>query len=125
MIFAVILGSLVLFCFIAAAPFVIAENLPKRLVRLLTAGPTMFGAFVSGALIGVFAGFIPACIVYAASNRGWAAVLALAACSAACGIAWCRFEQRALSQRRRPAHSSAHLRKLDQIPARISDPPAI
>ena len=90
----------------------------------------MIGAFVSGALIGVFAGFIPACIAYAASNRGWAAGLALAACSAACGIAWCRFERRALSLRRRPAGSlsacsNSHLRKLDQIPARISDPPAI
>jgi MFS family permease len=127
MLFAGLLGSLVLFCFIVAAPFVIGETLPKRVTRRLTAGPTTIGAFMSGALIGVFAGFIPACIVYAASNRGWAAGLALAACSVACGIAWCRFEQRTSSPRRRPAgsHSSAHLRKLDQIPARISDPPAI
>jgi hypothetical protein len=87
----------------------------------------MIGAFVSGALIGMFADFIPACIAYAASNRSWAAGLALAACSAACGIAWCRFERSAPSLRRQPARarSGAHLRKLDQIPARISDPPAI
>jgi MFS family permease len=131
MVIAGILGSLVLLGFIATAPFVIAENVPKRFVRRLTAGPTTVGAFVSGALIGVFAGFIPACIAYAASNRGWAAGLALAACSAACGIAWCRFERRALSLRRRPASArfsacpNSHLRKLDQIPARFSDPPAI
>jgi len=129
MVIAGILGSLVLLCFIATAPFVIAETVPKRFVRRLTAGPTMNGAFVSGALIGVFAGFIPACIAYAASSRGWAAGLALAACSAGCGIAWCRFERRAPSLRRRPASArlgaDSHLRKLDQIPARINDPPAI
>jgi hypothetical protein len=131
MIVAGILGSLVLFCFVTAAPFVIAEHVPKRFVQRLTAGPTMTGAFVSGALIGVFVGFIPACIAYAATHRGWAAGLALAACSAACGIAWCRFERRALSPRRQPASSHSrvqlgvHLRKLDQIPARISEPPAI
>ena len=112
MLIAGLLGSLVLLCFVAAAPFVIGENLPKRFTRRLTAGPTVTGAFVSGALIGVFAGFIPACIAYAASNRGWAAGLALAACSVTCGIAWCRFERRALSPRRQPAsaRSSAHLK---------------
>ncbi|HEY5963851.1 MAG TPA: hypothetical protein VIU42_07520 [Xanthobacteraceae bacterium] len=124
MLIAGILGSLVLLCFIATAPFVIAENVPKRFVRRLTAGPTTVGAFVSGALIGVFAGFIPACIAYAASSRGWAPGLVLAACSAVCGFAWCRFERRAQPASARLGADS-HLRKLDQIPARISDPPAI
>jgi hypothetical protein len=127
MIFAGVVGSLVLFCFVAAVPFVIGESMPKRLVRRLTTGPTVIGALVSGALIGVFAGFIPACIVYAASGRGWAAGIALATCSLACGIAWCRFERRVASPRQKPARPPAtpYLRKLDQTPARISEPPAI
>ena len=126
MIIAWILGSLVLFCFVVSVPFVFGENLPKWLVQRLSTGPAVIGAFVSGALIGVFLGFIPACLVYAGSGRGWVAGAALAACSVACGVAWCRFERRVASPRQKPARAlSTYLRKLDQTPARISDPPAI
>src|SRR5262245_54061872 len=123
MLIAGIVGSLVLLCFIVAIPWAIAEQINKRYAPRANGRPTLLGAFISGALMGVFAGFFPACIAYAATHRGWIAGLALAVCALAGGCLWCRFERRALG-RQRPA-PKPYFRKLDQMPARISEPPAI
>lgn len=123
MLIAGIIGSLVLLAFIIGTPWALAEQIGKRYTPRASLGSSMLGAFVSGALMGVFAGFIPACIAYAVTHRGSAAGLALAACALAGGFLWCRFERR---MRGRPQPMpKPYFRKLDQMPARISEPPAI
>jgi hypothetical protein len=48
------------------------------------------GSFAFGALFGVYAGLIPALIVYAVIRRGWAAELVDGSMALACGIGWAR-----------------------------------
>jgi hypothetical protein len=51
-------------------------------------------AFWSGALMGVFAGIIPAAAAYAATRDQWIAGAVLALCMLGCGAAWWRFVER-------------------------------
>jgi hypothetical protein len=48
-------------------------------------------SFASGAMMGVFVGFMPAVLLYVATNSKWIAGVAWAACVLACGAAWLRF----------------------------------
>jgi len=123
MLVAGIIGSLVLLCFIVGTPWVLADHIGKRYAPSQSFGSKMVGAFVSGALMGLFAGFIPACIAYVASQRGSIAGVVLAACALGGGYLWCGFERRMRDRARQPA--KPYFRKLAQTPARISEPPAI
>jgi hypothetical protein len=123
MLIAGIIGSLALLCLIIGAPWTMAEQIGKRYTPRASLGSSMLGAFVSGALMGVFVGFIPASIAYAVTHSGSAAGMALAICALVGGYLWWRFERRMRVQARQPA--KPYFRKLAQTPARISEPPAI
>jgi hypothetical protein len=59
-------------------------------------------AFVFGALFGVYAGLMPAFIVYALIRREWAAELVDMSFAMACGVGWVRVGERP-RERKRPA----------------------
>jgi hypothetical protein len=59
-------------------------------------------AFVFGALFGVYAGLMPAFIVYALIRREWAAELVDASFALACGVGWVRVGDRP-RERKQPA----------------------
>jgi hypothetical protein len=59
-------------------------------------------AFAFGALFGVYAGLMPAFIVYALIRREWAAELVDASFALACGVGWVRVGDRP-RERKQPA----------------------
>ena len=59
-------------------------------------------AFVFGALFGVYAGLMPAFVVYALMRREWAAELVDASFALACGVGWVRVGERP-RDRKQPA----------------------
>jgi hypothetical protein len=70
-----------------------AQSLAKPFDRFSAKFPGVI-AFWSGALMGVFAGIIPAGVAYAATRDQWIAGGVLALSILGCGTAWWRFVER-------------------------------